>query len=245
MNVLIAEDDSVTRLLLSAALRKLGHDVRQAENGRDALAAWEESHPSLVISDWMMPDIDGLELCRRVRAGERADFTYIILLTARSGKSHYLEAMQAGVDDFITKPFEKDELAARVHVAERILRLHENLRAANTDLERRVCDRTAELEEALDAKNQFLSRASHELRTPMNHILGFAQLLKMDSLNEEQENNIGQVLTSGRHLLRLIDRILAISAAPTADWSFLESAETGPSAAARSDGIGSRAASSV
>ena len=226
MNVLIADDDGVTRLLLSSVLTKLGHDVCQAENGRDALAAWEDSHPSLVISDWMMPDLDGLELCRKVRAEKRSDFTYIILLTARSGKSHYLEAMHAGVDDFITKPFEKDELAARVHVAERILGLHENLRSANTDLERRVRERTVELEEALNAKNQFLSRASHELRTPMNHILGFAQLLEMDSLNPEQENNVGQILTSGRHLLRLIDRILAISESRPDDWSFLEGNKT-------------------
>jgi DNA-binding response OmpR family regulator len=230
MNVLIADDDDVTRLLLSSVLSKLGHDVRQAENGRDALAAWEANHPPLVISDWMMPDMDGLELCRKVRAGKRSHFTYIILLTARSGKSHYLEAMQAGVDDFITKPFETDELAARVHVAERILGLHENLRAANTDLERRVRERTVELEEALNAKNQFLSRASHELRTPMNHILGFAQLLEMDSLNLEQENRVGQILTSGRHLLQLIDRILAISESRPDNWRFLDTSKSAENA---------------
>jgi len=226
MNVLIADDDGVTRFLLSSILAKLGHDVREAENGRDALAAWEANHPSLVISDWMMPDLDGLELCRKIRAEKRSDFTYIILLTARSGKSHYLEAMQAGVDDFITKPFEKDELAARVHVAERILGLHENLRSANTDLECRVRERTVELEEALNVKSQFLSRASHELRTPMNHILGFAQLLQMDSLNQKQENRVDQILTSGRHLLQLIDRILAISESRPDGWSFRDANKT-------------------
>jgi DNA-binding response OmpR family regulator len=222
MKVLIADDDAVSRLLLSSALSKLGHDVLQAENGREALAAWEESHPALVVSDWMMPDVDGLELCRQVRAGKHSSFTYIILVTARSGKANYLEAMDAGADDFITKPFEKEELAARVHVAERILGLHENLRAANADLERRVRERTLELEEALQAKNQFLSRASHELRTPMNHVLGFAQLLQMEPLDPKQENKVGQILTSGRQLLRLIDRILAISESRPDDLSFLE-----------------------
>ena len=95
-----------------------------------------------------------LEFCRRIRTESRADYTYIVLLTSRSGKTNYLEAMNAGADDFITKPFEKDAFAARVRVAERILGLHANLRAANTNLERRVCERTAELETALHAKDE-------------------------------------------------------------------------------------------
>jgi DNA-binding response OmpR family regulator len=226
MKILIADDDAVSRLLLNSALSKLGHDVRQVENGKDAMATWEKSQPSLIISDWMMPDLDGLELCRKVRARELAAFTYIILVTARTGKANYLEAMDAGVDDFITKPFANDELAARVHVAERILGLHENLRSANADLERRVRERTLELEEALNAKNQFLSRASHELRTPMNHVLGFAQLLQMDSLNAHQAGHVGRVLTSGRHLLRLIDQLLQVAESDSTDLSFLETGKT-------------------
>ena len=141
----------------------------------------------------------------------RAEYTYIILLTSRAGKMNYLEAMNAGADDFITKPFEKDAFAARVHVAERILGLHANLLAANTDLERRVRERTAELEAALHAKDEFYSRASHELRTPMHQILGFAQLLNMDPLDADQRDSVRQILTSGAGLLALIDRILQVS----------------------------------
>ena len=216
--------------MLSSALRKLGHDVHEAGNGRTAWDAWKTGEFSLIISDWMMPDLDGLEFCRRIRADARADYSYIILLTSRRGKENYLEAMNAGADDFITKPFEKDELAARVRVAERIIGLHASLRSANTDLERRVCERTAELETALEAKAEFLSRASHELRTPMNHILGFAQLLAMDPLNPEQTDGVRQILTSGAHLLKLIERILAITAARPEELSFLETGATGPSA---------------
>jgi CheY-like chemotaxis protein len=224
MNVLIADDDSITRLLLASVLRRLGHNVDAAENGGKAWECWQRRHQSLVISDWMMPDLDGLEFCRRIRASERSDFTYIILLTARAGKNNYLEAMEAGVDDFISKPFDKEQLAARVHVADRILSLHEHLRRANLDLEGRVRERTIELEKALRVKSEFLSRASHELRTPMNHILGFAQLLALDPLTAEQSESVQHVLTSGHRLLRLIDRILAVSKSNPEELDFLEGA---------------------
>jgi CheY-like chemotaxis protein len=221
MNTLIADDDDITRLLLSSALTKLGHTVCAATNGREAWDAWHSGAFPFIISDWMMPDLDGLEFCRRIRAEPCADYTYIILLTSRSGKTNYLEAMTAGVDDFITKPFEKDAFAARVRVAERILGLHASLRAANTDLERRVAERTLELETALRAKDDFFSRASHELRTPMHHILGFAQLLELDALNPEQQDSVGQIVRSGAQLMALIDRILRVSQLDADDLSFL------------------------
>ena len=226
MNVIVADDDDITRLLLGAALTNLGHNVRAASNGREAWEAWQTGEFPFVISDWMMPDLDGLEFCRRIRAERRKDYTYIVLLTARSGKTNFLEAMTAGADDFITKPFEEDALAARVRVAERIRQLHADLSAANTDLERRVRERTAELEAALQAKGEFLSRASHELRTPMNHVLGFAQVLQRQALTKAQAGSVQQILTSGQHLLQLIDRILLVSKAKTGDLSFFDPAVT-------------------
>ncbi len=222
MNVLVADDDRITRLLLSSALRKLGHDVREAETGADALAIWLKERQPLVISDWMMPGMDGLEFCRKIRAEQNSGLTYVILLTARTGKENYLEAAEAGVDDFIIKPFEKELFAAHIRVATRILGLDENLRAANADLEQRVDERTAELQKALKAKSEFLSQASHELRTPMNHVLGFAQLLELDALTSDQEESVAQILTSGRHLLTLIDRILAVSKSTPEELGFLE-----------------------
>jgi DNA-binding response OmpR family regulator len=226
MNVLIADDDGFARLLLSSALRKRGHTVREAETGAAAWEAWMEDRQPLVISDWMMPGMDGLEFCRKIRGEQSADLTYVILLTARSGKENYLEAMEAGVDDFIVKPFEKEQFAAHVRVATRILSLHEGVRAANDVLEQRVSERTAELEKALRAKSDFLSRASHELRTPMNHILGFAQLLELDSTEPEQRESVEQILTSGQHLLGLIDQILEVSQTDSSDVAFLETSAT-------------------
>ncbi len=222
MKILIADDDDITRRLLGSALTHLNHDVFEARDGREAWNAWEGGEFPLIISDWMMPDLDGLEFCRRIRAERRTDYTYVILLTARSGKTNFLEAMTAGVDDFITKPFEKQALAARVRVAERILRLHGDLRTANNDLERRVRERTTALETALQAKGEFLSRASHELRTPMNHVLGFAQVLQKHALTNAQAGSVQQILTSGQHLLQLIDRILAVSKSQRHDLSFFD-----------------------
>lgn len=226
MNVLVADDDGMTRLLLSSALRKLGHVVREAETGGDALEVWLQERPPLVISDWMMPGMDGLEFCRKIRAEQGPQLTYVILLTAREGKENYLEAMEAGVDDFIVKPFEKEQFAAHIRVATRILGLHEGVRTAHDVLERRVIERTAELENALQAKGELLSRASHELRTPMHHILGFAQLLELDAVGEEQRENVKQILTSGQHLLRLIDQILEISQTGSEEPAFLQPSET-------------------
>jgi DNA-binding response OmpR family regulator len=230
MKVLIADDDDVTRLLLRSALTKLGHEVHQANNGGDAWDAWSAGDFSIIVSDWMMPGLDGLEFCRRIRAEQRGDYTYVVLLTSRSGKTNYLEAMTAGVDDFITKPFEKDALAARIRVAERILGLHARLRAANVDLEERVSERTAELETALQAKSDFLSRASHELRTPLNHVLGFAQILERHALSPPQTASVQQILTSGGDLLHLIDRILLVSKSQADNFIF--PGTLGPNAAA-------------
>jgi CheY-like chemotaxis protein len=190
------------------------------------VGSWLDERQPLVISDWMMPGMDGLEFCRRIRDKQDLDLTYVILLTARSGKENYLEAMTAGVDDFIVKPFDKEQFAAHIRVAARILGLHEGVRAANDVLEQRVQERTAELEKALRMKSEFLSRASHELRTPMNHVLGFAQLLELDPLSGDQAESVDQILTSGRHLLTLIDQILEVSNANSEDLAFLATNET-------------------
>jgi DNA-binding response OmpR family regulator len=221
MDILVADDDCTGRVLLNSALCELGHSVTEATNGCDAWKAWKRQRHQLIISDWMMPCMDGLELCRRIRAEETSQLSYIILITAREGNANYLAAMNSGVDDFMSKPFERDRLIARVRVAMRILGLNQSLQLANTHLERRVEERTAELQKALQAKSEFLSRASHELRTPMNHILGFAQLLaSKNELTEKQEANVRQILESGRRLLTLIDHILGFSRSDPSELRF-------------------------
>jgi diguanylate cyclase (GGDEF)-like protein len=127
MKILIAEDDTTSRLLFSATLRKLGHTGTAVEDGREAWKAWQQGEYPLLISDWMMPNIDGLQLCRMIRGEPGLQYTYVILLTALNSKGSYLEGMDAGADDFITKPLDEEQLAARLRVAERILALHHKL----------------------------------------------------------------------------------------------------------------------
>jgi len=125
MKVLIAEDDRDSRELLAWILDKLGYQVICTDNGEDAWEAYKKGKFRLVISDLLMPEMDGLELCRRIRSSDQPKYTYIILLTALIGKKQYLEGMEAGADDFMTKPFDADELRARLRVANRIIALQE------------------------------------------------------------------------------------------------------------------------
>lgn len=123
MRILIAEDDAVSRRVLETALARLGHEMVLAENGREAWDCFVKTDIRMVISDWMMPAMDGLELTRRIRGRERGAYTYVILITALTGKANYLQGMSAGADDFVSKPIDVEELAARLRVAERILAL--------------------------------------------------------------------------------------------------------------------------
>jgi two-component system cell cycle response regulator len=140
MKVLIAEDDRDSRELLAWILEKLGYQVVATTNGKEAWDAFRKSRFRLVISDVLMPEIDGLELCRRIRKHKQSKYTYIIMITALIGKKDYLEGMDAGADDFVTKPFDPDELKARLRVAERIISFQEQAALAEeamvSDVER-------------------------------------------------------------------------------------------------------------
>jgi len=128
MKILVADDNEVLRVLLGAELKALGHTVTLVDNG---LAAWDalSTEPfSLLISDWMMPGLDGPSLCHAVREEFGLNYIYIILLTSMNGASDYRDGIAAGADDFLSKPFNIDHLKARLLAAERILALHEQLR---------------------------------------------------------------------------------------------------------------------
>ncbi len=129
--VLIAEDDPIFRHILFRWLQSWGYDVVAADNGS---AAWQvlskEGSPRMAILDWMMPGMEGPELCRRIRARESGAYHYVLLLTARDNKQDMVEGFEAGADDYLTKPFDADELRARVRAGHRILELQAELLAS-------------------------------------------------------------------------------------------------------------------
>src|SRR5213596_2135265 len=121
MKILVAEDDLLSMKFLTVMLQKLRHDVITTRHGQEALAQFIIEQPAIVISDWMMPRMDGLELCQRIRGFGLEQYTFFILQTARNGREDYRLAMESGVDDFLAKPVNQEELAIRLRVAERII----------------------------------------------------------------------------------------------------------------------------
>ncbi|HDS15969.1 MAG TPA: response regulator [Proteobacteria bacterium] len=136
MKILIAEDEKVSRKLLENRLNKWGFSVTTAADGLQAWEIFQREHFPMVISDWMMPGLDGLELIRRIRSIARPGYVYTILLTARSEKEDILAGMDSGADDFMAKPFDKDELLARIKVGCRITDLEKDLAQRNLQLEK-------------------------------------------------------------------------------------------------------------
>ncbi|HET7215391.1 MAG TPA: response regulator transcription factor [Terriglobia bacterium] len=137
MKVLIAEDDIVSRRMLQVFLMRWGYQVVVVTDGAEAWRVMESADPPrLAIIDWMMPLMDGVEICRRERETHHASPAYIILLTARGGNEDIVRGLDAGADDYIVKPFNREELRARVRVGVRILDLQKNLAGRVSDLER-------------------------------------------------------------------------------------------------------------
>ena len=122
MTILIADDDPVAAKILEGTLERLGHQVIVTRNGLEAWEAFDRDLPRAIVSDWMMPGMDGLELCRKVRARKDTPYTYFILLTALdTDAENYFMATNAGVDDFLSKPLHRARIEMRLRVAERIL----------------------------------------------------------------------------------------------------------------------------
>ncbi len=134
--VLIVEDSMTQALRLQAVLESLGYGVHRAENGRKALDLLEETFISLVITDWVMPEMDGVAFCRTVRSRAYPGYVYVILLTARDALDDIVAGLEAGADDYLIKPVHPAELAARLKTAQRILALEATLKKRTEEVER-------------------------------------------------------------------------------------------------------------
>jgi sigma-B regulation protein RsbU (phosphoserine phosphatase) len=143
VQILIAEDDAVSRRMLEVTLMKWGHKVVSTTNGVEALQILQETNVSLAVLDWMMPEMDGVEVCRKAREQFDKRPLYFILLTAKGRQEDIIAGLEAGADDYVTKPFDRDELQARLNVGIRIVELQSQLSA-----------RVRELQEALAHVNE-------------------------------------------------------------------------------------------
>ena len=135
MNILVVDDDPTSRLIAQTALRSLGHECHVVSDGAQAWDAFRSRRPDVVISDWMMPGLSGLELCRNIRADTVEGYTYIIVVTSQGGHDEILQGMSAGADDYLIKPLDTDDLQARLIAAARVTSLHLQLADQRTELE--------------------------------------------------------------------------------------------------------------
>ncbi|MGQ0715501.1 MAG: response regulator [Gemmatimonadaceae bacterium] len=202
MKALIADDDSLMRTLTTHAVRERGHDILEATDGQQALTIFEAEHPQLVIVDWNMPSLTGVDVCRHIRASEYSRETFVVMLTARDGGEDLLAALDAGVDDYVTKPVMLSHLRARIAIAER--RVGENAarwRAEGELAQNRWLAGVGELAIALQ----------HEINNPLAALISHASLLSTSaSLVPDDASTVGILLSEARRIASVVKKLTAI-----------------------------------
>ncbi len=161
MDILIAEDDFVSRKFLQKMLEEFGHTVIAAEDGAKAWELFKEHKFKMVVTDWMMPKMNGLVLCQKIRQNKSDDYVYIIILTAKDQKSDAVEGLDAGADDYITKPIDPGELSARIQVGRRIFKLEDAHKNANLQLLQ---------SEKMASVGQLAAGVAHEINNPTGFV---------------------------------------------------------------------------
>jgi CheY-like chemotaxis protein/HPt (histidine-containing phosphotransfer) domain-containing protein len=211
--ILVVDDISRNIQVVVDILDDLGYATTFATSGKQALERVETAKPDLILLDFMMPEMDGVEVCKILKSQPEYQDIPVIFLTASHETEHLLQAFEAGAVDYITKPFNAPELVARVHTHLELKQTRDNLRKTLIELQK-------SREDALEAariKSQFLANMSHEIRTPMNAVLGMTELLLKTPINEQQLDFLQTLKSSGEDLLMIINDIL--------DFSKLEAGE--------------------
>ncbi|TAG92970.1 MAG: hybrid sensor histidine kinase/response regulator [Oscillatoriales cyanobacterium] len=214
-NILIIDDTPENLQVLSATLCDRGYKVRGVINGKMAIRAAKSGSPDLILLDIKMPEMNGYEVCTQLKAQPQTSEIPIIFISALDEVLDKVKAFEIGGVDYITKPFQVEEVLARVEHQLTIKRLQKELIARNIELQKEIIERKKAEEiaaAASKAKSQFVANMSHELRTPLNAILGFTQVMSRDSsLSHENIENLRIINRSGQHLLELINDVLDLS----------------------------------
>jgi two-component system, sensor histidine kinase and response regulator len=216
--ILVVDDNEDLVEMLSAVLSLEGYEPHPAYNGVDALRAMTTHEPHLVLLDRALPDLDGLEVCARLKEVDPSRFLPVIMVTAAARRDDKLAGLAQGVDDYITKPFDMDELIAKVRVMLRIKAAEDKLRQRTVELARlheQEQQMVARLTELDQLKSQFIATASHELRTPLSIIKGFTNLLtRRDDFGFDRETEmqyLGLIDSQVNALTSLVDDMLSAS----------------------------------
>jgi sigma-B regulation protein RsbU (phosphoserine phosphatase) len=204
MKILIAEDDPVSRRLLERKLAVWGYEVISCTNG---VEAWQALHredaPELAILNWMMPGMDGVKICREVRKQQQQHYIYIIILTARDQKKDIVEGIDAGADDYVTKPFNPHELKVRVRAGRRILDMHREL------LQR----------EKLRGVLEMAGATCHEFNQPLQLISGYSELLLRHLPEGSQlHDQIAKVLEAIESMVKITRKLQMITKYETREY---------------------------
>ena len=209
--VLVVDDMADNVKLLSYELEDMQHDTLEAYSGQQSLEIAETHQPDCVLLDVMMPGMNGLEVCRRMKSNPATKAIPIIMLSAKDSDNDVIKGLHAGAVDYISKPFNPQIVDARVCSAVRSKQAIMAIAKANKQLEQA---RSA-AEHSNRAKSEFLANMSHELRTPLNAIIGFSEgLLERATkhpLNSHQTDRPGKIYSSGQHLLELINHVLDLA----------------------------------
>lgn len=203
MKVVLADDSAPSRHLVEATLTRAGHDVTSVNDGEEAVAAFARVAPSLVILDWLMPNVDGLEACRRIRALASGGDVFVLMVTGRDQSADLVAALGAGVDDYMTKPVTSAGLAARVVIAER--RLEQNLR-------RTLAEKALAEAQWLAGIGETTLALQHEINNPLAALLVHAQLLATEAVTLEMKKDFDLVVDLTRRIADVVRRLSVLKA---------------------------------
>jgi DNA-binding response OmpR family regulator len=199
VRVLIADDDPLIRLLHEEVLRSCGHEPVVATDGLEAWSAFQDDPPAMVILDWQMPGLDGLEVCRRIRSHPESDTTFVLVVTVRDTADDLTAVLDAGADDYMSKPVTPDNLKARLRIAERRIQLSVAKKAAEEQLRRaRYLEGIGETTLALH----------HEINNPLAALLTNASLIEQGILGDrEARDTLAVIAAQARRIADVVKRL--------------------------------------